>query len=202
MKILDLFAGKGGELRRAEIERLGHEYTTLDIDPAFNCDITRDIMQIDDLGYYDFIWASVPCETWSVASMGYHWQGGKKAYIPRTDEAIHMVKLVQHTIRLMNESCSAFLIENPRGVLRKMPFMQELRRQTVTYCQYGDTRMKPTDIWTVGINWKARPMCKNGDPCHVRAPRGSRTGTQGIKGAAARSVVPLELWVEVLAVIS
>ena len=41
-----------------------------------------------------------------------------------------------------------FFIENPRGLLRKMPFMRDLMRHTVTYCQYGDTRMKPTDIWT------------------------------------------------------
>jgi site-specific DNA-cytosine methylase len=199
MKILDLFAGKGGELRRKNIEALGHEYTTLDIDPRFGCDITADIMGVNDLGLYDFIWASVPCETWSVASIGHHWTGGKGAYIPKSDNARYMIELVQHTLRLMNESAKiAWVVENPRGVLRKMPFMQDIRRQTVTYCQYGETRMKPTDIWTCGLNWKARPVCKNGDPCHQSAPRGARTGTQGIKNYADKSVVPLELWIEIL----
>lgn len=29
-----------------------------------------------------------------------------------------------------------------------MEWMRSLPRYTVTYCQYGDNRMKPTDIWT------------------------------------------------------
>lgn len=199
MKILDLFAGKGGELRREKIEALGHEYTTLDIDPKFVCDITADIMTINDLGLYDFIWASVPCETWSVASLGHHWGGGSKAYQPKTENAKYMIGLVQHTIKLLNECAkTAWVIENPRGVLRKMDFMQDIRRETVTYCQYGENRMKPTDIWTCGLNWKPRPMCKNGDLCHTPAPRGSRTGTQGMKSYADKSIVPFELWKEIL----
>lgn len=35
--------------------------------------------------------------------------------------------------------------------------------------------------------------CKNGDSCHERAPRGSRTGTQGLKGSKERSVIPAAL---------
>jgi len=58
-------------------------------------------------------------------------------------------------------------------------------------------RMKPTDLWH-NTNWVPRPMCKNGDPCHEAAPRGSRTGTQGIKGSYDRSRIPLDLVKEVL----
>ena len=36
-------------------------------------------------------------------------------------------------------------------------------------------------------------MCKNGDPCHVSAPRGSKTGTQGLKGSIERSKIPQKL---------
>lgn len=74
-----------------------------------------------------------------------------------------------------------------------MSWMQDLPRYTVTYCKYGDKRMKPTDIWTNHSNPKFLPMCKNGDPCHESAPRGSRTGTQGLKGAKERSVIPQKL---------
>lgn len=66
-------------------------------------------------------------------------------------------------------------------------------RYTVTYCQYGDNRMKPTDIWTNHPDPKFLPMCHNGDSCHVAAPRGSKTGTQGLKGARERSVIPQKL---------
>ena len=74
-----------------------------------------------------------------------------------------------------------------------MWFMKNLPRYTVTYCQYGDTRMKPTDIWTNHPNPRFKPPCKNGDPCHVSAPRGASTGTQGIKGRIMRAVIPQEL---------
>ena len=196
MMILDLFSGAGGELRRPYIEARGHEYVTLDIDPKFHPDICADIMELDDLGLYDFIWASPPCETWSVASIGHHWNVDNT---PKTEEAAYMMGLVQYTIYLMLRSAKqAWLIENPRGKLRKMPFMQRLTRHTVTYCQYGERCMKPTDIWTCGLNWIPRPMCKNGDPCHNRAPRGSRTGTQSNKTYAEKSIVPLQLWTEIL----
>lgn len=74
-----------------------------------------------------------------------------------------------------------------------MRFMRDLPRYTVTYCQYGDSRMKPTDIFTNYPNPMFKPMCKNGDPCHERAPRGSKTGTQGLKNARERSRIPEEL---------
>ena len=83
--------------------------------------------------------------------------------------------------------------ENPRGGMRKVRWMKDIPIYTVTYCQYGDNRMKPTDIWTNHPNPKFKPMCKNGQPCHVSAPRGSKTGTQGLKGSVLRSIIPSEL---------
>ena len=74
-----------------------------------------------------------------------------------------------------------------------MNFMKDLPRYTVTYCQYGDERMKPTDIWTNHPKPNFKPMCKKGDPCHVKAPRGSKTGTQGRKNSVERSLIPKEL---------
>ena len=55
-----------------------------------------------------------------------------------------------------------------------------------------------TDIWTNNMNWKPRPMCKNGMPCHVSAPRGAKTGTQGLKNNYERSKLPKELCVEIV----
>lgn len=36
-------------------------------------------------------------------------------------------------------------------------------------------------------------LLKNGDPCHEPAPRGSKTGTQGLKGPIDRSRIPDKL---------
>ena len=71
--------------------------------------------------------------------------------------------------------------------------MKNIARYTVTYCQYGDTRMKPTDIWTNHPNPQFVPRCKNGDNCHDAAPRGSKTGTQGLANAMAIAVIPINL---------
>jgi hypothetical protein len=90
-----------------------------------------------------------------------------------------------------------FLIENPRGMLRKLPPVQGLEQRTVTYCQYGDDRQKPTDIWGTVENWTPRPICKPGSDCHVAAPRGSRTGTQGLGNAKDRSMIPYGLGAEI-----
>ncbi len=202
MKILDLFAGIGGEKRRYLIEERGHEYVTLDLEARFGCTITADILTMtpDKLSGFDFVWASPPCEAFSVASMGHHWGGGARQYEPKTEHAKLSQEIVAHTVRLIkaiNPPCG-WMMENPRGVLRKLPCVAGLPRVTVTYCQYGDTRMKPTDLWGTVLGWLPRPMCKNGDACHEAAPRGAKTGTQGIAGAAERAVVPWELWDELL----
>jgi len=72
-----------------------------------------------------------------------------------------------------------------------------MNKDKVTYCQYGDTRMKPTDLFHNLTNFKPK-CCKNGMPCHIAAPRGSKTGTQGLKNAKERGIVPRELCLEII----
>jgi hypothetical protein len=145
----------------------------------------------------DVIWASPPCQTFSVASIGRHWTGGKRAYIPKTPEAEIGLALMRKTKELIEQIAPRiWRIENPRGLMRKLIGLEEYRK-TVTYCQYGDNRMKPTDLWS-NAEWTPRPMCKNGSPCHEAAPRGAKTGTQGLKGAEERGVIPRELCEEIV----
>lgn len=141
------------------------------------------------------IWASPPCTTYSIAAISHHrYKAEDGSLQPVSDAAEISDRLVRHTLTLIHELKPRYwLIENPRGGLRKMGFMRDLPRYTVTYCQYGDTRMKPTDIWTNHPNPAFLPMCHKGDPCHEAAPRGSKTGTQGLKGAVQRSIIPEKL---------
>ena len=74
--------------------------------------------------------------------------------------------------------------------------MKPLSKTTATYCQYGDTRMKPTDLFN-NFGYIAK-SCNNGDSCHVRSPRGSKTGTQGEKSSELRGKIPFLLCEEIL----
>jgi len=210
MKVLELFAGSRSFSKVAE--ELGMETYTTDFNNFKNIDLVKDILDVNatdiekEFGVPDIIWASPPCTTFSVASLGHHWTGGKGAYVPKTDKCknnIDVVKKSNSIIRyFLNKNPNLlYYIENPRGVLRKLPIMNWAEYiRTIWYCQYGDNRAKPTDIWTNDFAWIPRSVCKNGNPnCHhERAPRGSRTGTQGLKGNYERSIVPSELCIEIL----
>jgi len=195
LKVLELFAGSRSIGKVCD--ELGIYTYSTDLYEFEGIDEAVDILTLDykALGFIpDIIWASPPCTSFSVASIGHHWGGGKGAYIPKTEGALIGLAIMRKTI----EIDMIYYIENPRGLMRKMPEMEKLPRHTVTYCQYGDTRMKPTDIWSNNPIWKPRAVCKNGAPCHTAAPRGSRTGTQGLKGAYERSMIPDELCREVV----
>ena len=202
IKVLELFAGSRSFSNLAE--ELGFDTYCTDIQPFDGIDQVCNIFDFDQNKIPfkpDIVWASIPCTTFSVASISAHWTGGKKAYIPKTDKAIEGLQIVKKTLSIIKSiNPIHYYIENPRGILRKMPFMEELPRQTVTYCSYGDTRMKPTDIWTDDDYWTPRKMCHNGnrDCHHEPAPRGSRTGTQGLANNYERSKIPQELCREIL----
>ena len=204
MIIFDFFSGTGSSTKA--FEDAGHTIYRFELDPQFEATEHTDIMNltaeylISKYGRPDFVWASPPCTAFSVASIGHHWISGGESPEPRTESARQSQELVRHTILLIKElnPIRGWLIENPRGMLRKLSVVSSLPRYTVTYCQYGDTRMKPTDLWGWVPSWNPRPMCKNGDTCHTPAPRGARTGTQGLKDAKYRSMIPYELSKEIM----
>lgn len=202
MKVLELFAGTRS-ISKA-FENKGHETFSIEWNTYFEnislyADIyyvtAKDIIKLCN-GIPDVIWASPDCTTYSVAGISHHRKKNQETgnLDPISLYAEECDKTNNHVIELIKElNPKYYFIENPRGGLRKMDFMKDLPRYTVTYCQYGDKRMKPTDIWTNHPNPQFKPACHNGDKCHESAPRGSRTGTQGLKDAKERSVIPEEL---------
>ncbi len=206
MNVLELFAGSRSIGRAAE--SLGYNVFSSDINSFDNIDYSVDILEFDinKVPFQpDIIWASPPCTYFSVASIGKHWN---KDHTPKTEQAEFGVKVIKKTISIIKQlNPKYWYIENPRGKLRKLNFMNGLTRTTIWYCKYGDTRAKPTDVWTNNLRsvfnpdgWAPRPECHNGNKnCHHEpAPRGSRTGTQGLKGNYERSKIPEELCIEIL----
>ena len=208
MKVLELFAGTRS-IGKA-FEARGHEVFSVEWDKGFDhIDLYADIGTLtaqdilDRFGRPDVIWASPDCTTFSVAAISCHRRRNAEtgSLEPITEYARFCDKVDQHVLDLIRELRPSFwFIENPRGGMRKMAWMQDLPRYTVTYCQYGDTRMKPTDIWTNHPSPNFKPPCKNGSPCHVSAPRGAKTGTQGLNVSKERSIIPPQLCDHIVAI--
>tara|TARA_R100000951_G_C2564902_1_gene156819 strand:- start:44 stop:688 length:645 start_codon:yes stop_codon:yes gene_type:complete len=210
MNLLELFAGSRSIGNEAE--KQGYNVFSSDINNFDKIDYIVDINNFDVLKVPfipDVIWASPPCTYFSVASIGKHWN---KDHTPKSKNALKGVQYVKSTLKIidyfrkLNPSLK-FFIENPRGKLRKLSVVSKLERATVWYCTYGDFRAKPTDIWSNHIysifnknGWLPRKQCFNGNKnCHHQAaPRGSQTGTQGLKGNYNRSKIPVELCKEIL----
>lgn len=197
MKVLELFAGTRS-IGKA-FEARGHEVFSIDWDKRFdNIDLHADIGKLTAeeilhrFGKPDVIWASPDCTTYSVCKISYHRKREQNGNLsPVTDYAKQCDEINKHLIELIMELQPKFwFIENPVAGMRKMEWMQDLPRYTVTYCQYGENRQKPTDIWTNHPNPKFKPPCKQGAPCHEAAPRGSKTGTQGLKNKIERARIP------------
>jgi hypothetical protein len=195
MRVLDLFSGLKGWSEPFRVR--GHETVCVELDPRFPAD-HRDVMDFDPAkwGQFDIVLASPPCTSFSMMSVGTHWTHDHE---PKTETARVGRMLVQRTLDLIKEIKPRFwIIENPRAKLRKMPLMQPLERRTVWYCQYGDMvngelRAKPTDLWGgFPMSLVLKPECKNwrgkGEKHHAAAPRGSRTGTQGMDSAMSAKI--------------
>ena len=209
--LLELFAGS--RCMGIEAEKLGMNVFSVDWTAYENIDLSIDIenLKIEDVPFVPtHVHASFDCTTYTIAAISTHRNGTE----PKSEYAKKCDKVNQHVISLIKDWLKinpkmTFTFENPRGMLRHMPFMQEFTRHTIWYCKYGDDRAKPTDIWTNLKNWNPREMCRNykydkdgniiDKHCHHEsARRGAKTGTQGKKGSYERSKMPSELCEELL----
>tara|TARA_Y100001963_G_scaffold19974_1_gene25390 strand:- start:4211 stop:4816 length:606 start_codon:yes stop_codon:yes gene_type:complete len=181
MKLLELFCGTKSVGK--VFEKYGYEVISLDIEKDFNPTICVDFMDWDykSINDIDCLWASPDCSCYSIAAGNHHFNADRTCKTEKANKSLKILKKLKECIKyhLEQNPKLIYFIENPRARMRW--FNNELQRYTICYCKYGFDRMKPTDIWSNIENFKPK-MCKNSNlECHhIKAPRGSKTGTQGI----------------------
>lgn len=188
MKVLDLFSGLEGW--SAPFRARGHDVYRVELNERFPAEF-RDVLEFDPLKDMpwrpDVVLASPPCTAFTVMTIGRNWTHDHQ---PKTDKARLGLKLMERALWIIEQTNPSFwLLENPRGKMRRMPQLDPFNRHTVTYCQYGENRMKPTDLWGGHPpSLILKDACKAGMPCHEAAPRGSYTGTQGMDSAESAKI--------------
>ena len=162
-------------------------------------------MVLDKFGVPDVVWIAPDCTSFSLAAISHHRTKNKETgnldpiseYAKKCDSVDQNVLNVLEELRKINPKM-LFFIENPRACLQNMTWMKpyDKYKYLISYCKYetdkpiNQRRMKPTNIWSNHPNPKFLPPCKNGNSDHAAAPRGSKGGTQGMKGAKERSTYP------------
>ena len=190
--MVEFFAGSS--VLADAFREAGYDVLTVDVNPDLNPDLVADVLNLvlldlpEKFRHPDVAFFGVPCTKFSVAGRSSNFT----RFMPNNVDSCIALALVYKCLDLIEEMKPvSWFIENPMGYLRVFPFMQKLVRKDVWYCRYGDKRAKPTDFWTNRFDWVTK-KCYNGNrSCnHEPAPRGSKTGTQGLTNAYDRGIYP------------
>ena len=173
--LLELFAGSRSIGKVGD--ELGMNVFSVDWQNFDGINLAIDIgeMKTSDVPFVpDVVWASPDCTTYSIAACSTH---RTNSIEPKTEYAKKCDQVNKHFIGLIKEWLKVnpdmvFFIENPRGMLRKMPFMQEFIedtngvRQTVWYCFSGETKYLTDNgykSFLETVNTKQKVLNKNGE---------------------------------------
>lgn len=147
MKLLELFSGTKSVGKVAE--KLGYEVISLDLkDADINCNILDWDYTTYQIGYFDVIWASPPCDTFSflkLSNIGRH--GFTKEKIQEDIDNIGL-PILRRTEAIINYfKPKYYFIENPQTGRMKEYINKPY--YDVDYCKYADWGYrKRTRIWS------------------------------------------------------
>lgn len=156
-RLLELFKGTGSVGKVAE--DMGFSVVSLDIDPLSNATITQSILDWDYEDFFnknnyipDFIWASPPCNTFSPLAYPLK-ERDPQTGEPRSARAEEGTAILYKTLKIINFFKSKnpnllYVVENPRGMMRKDKKIKKLMLNSTLYCLYGDKRRKATDFFS------------------------------------------------------
>lgn len=152
--LLELFCGTKsvGNVAR----KMDYEVISLDLDEKSNPDILANILDWEYKNLKldpDVIWASPPCETFSVLTNSFKNRPRTKTHVMGiTYEGKLGDKILDKTIEIIKYFASKnpnmyWIIENPMGYMRAQRSLRDSYLTTTTYCNYDDDRYKPTDFF-------------------------------------------------------
>lgn len=168
--MLELFKGTGSV---GKVFKDKFNIVSLDLDPIYTPEIETDILRWNYKEFYestkfkpDFIWGSPPCNTFSPLAYPLKERDTQTAE-PKSERAKLGTKILYKTLEIINffkgiNPDLLFVLENPRGMMRKDKKIKQLTLNTTLYCAYGDNRMKPTDFFSnFPLDLKEDKVCKN-----------------------------------------
>jgi site-specific DNA-cytosine methylase len=159
---LELFSGTqsvGKILKKHKMKVI-----SLDIFDEYRPTIQADILEWEgykDLPKIDFLWASPPCNSFSrlaVTAKTRDWYSLK----PLKEQAVVGNKILYKTVDILEYLLKKnrdmlFVIENPHGMMWRMPIINRFEKEITQYCLYGFQWKKPTDFFhnfPKGLNLK------------------------------------------------
>lgn len=155
LSMIDLCSGLGGA-SQPFIDR-GWSVTRIDNNPKFEDVEGTIILNVKDMekskyfnrGKTDFVWASPPCDCFSIASLYTNWTKRRRPKHKGVIDAIRTVVWCLDAIEFLKSKF--WILENPRGKLRNI-----LNEPGVVYPGlttdlglWGSKSKKPTDLWGV-----------------------------------------------------
>jgi site-specific DNA-cytosine methylase len=169
-RLLELFCGTKSVGK--VFETAGYEVISLDYNAKFNATHTEDILtwnyQQYPSDYFDVIWASPDCRTWSLATGG-KYRNKKNIYgldNKYQEQAILGNNMVLRVIEILKYfMCKAWFIENPKALMIHFPPLKQFitehkaNNNVVYYGNYNDWGFpKATHIWSNMLLWENEKM--------------------------------------------
>ncbi len=192
MRLLELFSGTHSVGKVAK--ELGYEVVSLDIDGRadINCDIMEWDYTLYPKDYFDIVWSSFPCTTFSIARRCN--VGRKLKYFgdvivtkemlddDMVENGVPFIKISEEIIDYFNPSL--YFMENPRT--GKAKHFIDRPYYDVDYCSYGFPLQKRTRIWTNKENFSAKR-------CSCESHMNWNDYGKGMNKLDARHMIPPQL---------
>jgi len=168
MILLELFSGTQSVGK--VFKEKGFEVISLDIMKKFNPTITTDILIWEgykELPKIDFIWASPPCNSFSklaISNKSRDWYSLE----PLKKNAFLGNKILKKTLEIIQYLTDKnkdllFVIENPNGMMYRMPIINLFQKELTYYCHYDFEWKKATHFFhnfTNGLNLNNEKISK------------------------------------------